>query len=117
MNDDIAEAVERLQLRGGEAISDDVLDNILERNAPKIKPARDAAELKAHLEKKYLEPSQHFSTEWLNKLQQYVTGPIFTWGQPRPLSKAWGRCSGCGTSVLGMTRRIWDPQAEILTVS
>lgn len=72
MTDDISDALERLQLRCGEAISDDVLDNLLQTNAPRVQRTRDPAALKAHLENKYLAPPQHFSAEWLNKLQQYV---------------------------------------------
>lgn len=71
MTDSISEALERLQLYE-ESTKDDPIDDILSKTATHRQRLRDPDELKAHLEKKYLSPSQTFSTEWLNRLQQYV---------------------------------------------
>lgn len=71
MTDSISEALERLQLHE-ESAKDDPIDDILSKTAVHRQRLRDPDELKAHLEDKYLSPSQTFSTEWLNRLQQYV---------------------------------------------
>lgn len=71
MTDSIADALARLQVHE-ESAADDPIDDILSKQAPPHhrQHARDPDQLKAHLEEKYLSPSQNFSTEWLNKLQQ-----------------------------------------------
>lgn len=69
MTDSLSEALERLQLHE-ESAQDDPIDDILNRTAPHRKRRQDPDELKAHLEKKYLSPSNTFSEEWLNSLQQ-----------------------------------------------
>lgn len=71
MTDSISEALERLQLYEKSA-GDDPIDDILSKPTSHRQRMRDPEELKAHLEAKYLSPSQTFSDEWLNKLQQYV---------------------------------------------
>lgn len=71
MTEPITEALERLHLHE-ESAKDDPVDDILSRTAPQRQRLRDPEELKAHLEKKYLSPSQTFSADWLNKLQQYA---------------------------------------------
>lgn len=69
MTDSIAEALEQLHLAEASA-NDDAIDDILERTAPPRQRKPDLDELKRRLEQKYLTPSQTFSTEWLNRLQQ-----------------------------------------------
>lgn len=69
MTNSIAEALEQLHL-AEESTNDNAIDDILERTAPQSQRTPDPEELKRHLEKKYLTPSQTFSTEWLNRLQQ-----------------------------------------------
>lgn len=69
MTGSISEALERLQLHE-ESAKDDPIDDILSRTAPRRQQTQSPDELKAHLEKKYLSPSQTFSEEWLNRLQQ-----------------------------------------------
>lgn len=70
MTNSIAEALERLHLVEVAARDEAAIDDILENRAPRRQRQQDTGELKGHLEKKYLEPSQTFSTEWLNRLQQ-----------------------------------------------
>lgn len=68
MTESISEALDRLQLH--EESTDDPIDDILSKTAPRRQQLQDPKELKEHLEKKYLSPSQTFSTEWLDRLQQ-----------------------------------------------
>lgn len=73
MTGSISEALERLHLveEAAKDTDEQAIDDILERTAPPNRQRRrDPDEIKAHLEKKYLTPSQTFSTEWLNRLQQ-----------------------------------------------
>lgn len=72
MTDDNSEALARLHIYDNDATNDQLIDDILDKAAPQRKRIQDPEQLKAHLEKKYLSPSQTFSTEWLNRLQQYV---------------------------------------------
>lgn len=72
MTEDNSEALARLQLYEKDATDDQFIDGILDKAAGQRKRIQDPDELKAHLEKKYLSPSQTFSTEWLNRLQQCV---------------------------------------------
>jgi antiviral helicase SKI2 len=55
-----------------ETESDNWIDGILEERRPRkrVKPTDD--ERRTQLEEEFLTPSHAFSTEWLNKLQQYV---------------------------------------------
>lgn len=69
MTNSIAEALEQLHLVE-ESANDDAIDDILERTAPHVQRKPDLEELKRRLEQNYLTPSQTFSTEWLNRLQQ-----------------------------------------------
>jgi len=65
----LAEAMQRLHL--ADTSNDDFdIDEILFQQRPRKRVKQDPAELKAELEKKYLTPSNKFSTEWLNRLQQ-----------------------------------------------
>lgn len=73
MTDDTSEALARLHLYGNDVDNDQLIDDILDKAAPQRKRIQDPEELKAHLEKKYLSPSNTFSTQWLNRLQQCVT--------------------------------------------
>ncbi|KAI1177758.1 DSHCT domain-containing protein [Nemania sp. FL0916] len=59
---------------------DNNIDDILFRQRPRKRVKQDPAELKAVLETKYLTPSNTFSTEWLNRLQQ-------RWDSPADLSE------------------------------
>lgn len=68
MTDTISEALQRLQLH--EKTADDPIDDILAKSTPHRQRTQEPQELKDHLEKKYLSPSQNFSTEWLDRLQQ-----------------------------------------------
>lgn len=77
MTNSISEALEQLHL-AEESVNDDAIDDILERTAPHRPRRPDTDELKAQLENKYLTPSQTFSTEWLNRLQQWVAHPPHT---------------------------------------
>ncbi len=81
MASEFAAALQRLQLDDDDIAKLDggTIDDILFRQAPRKRRKQDSNELKAELEKKYLLPSTRFSTEWLNRLQQYAC-PL-----PRPL--------------------------------
>lgn len=72
MTGSISDALERLHLVEETAQGEDPIDDILERTTSALRRQRrqDPEELKANLEKEYLTPSQTFSTEWLNRLQQ-----------------------------------------------
>lgn len=67
---DLASALEKLQISVADT-ADDWIDHILEeqqRPRKRIKP--DQEDLQRELQLKYLTPSNSFSPEWLNKLQQ-----------------------------------------------
>ncbi|KAI3327101.1 DSHCT domain-containing protein [Xylariaceae sp. AK1471] len=64
----LAEAMQKLQF--ADPSSDFNIDDILFQQRPRKRVKQDPTELKAELEKKYLTPSNKFSTEWLNRLQQ-----------------------------------------------
>ena len=67
---ELASALEKLQLNSAET-ADDWIDQLLEEQPrPRKRIKQDREELKLELEKKYLTPSNTFSPEWLNKLQQ-----------------------------------------------
>lgn len=100
MSDSVSEALERLQLRGGEADADNPIDDILDLIAPKRPQVQSQDQLKAHLEKKYLQPSRHFSEDWLNRLQQYVRCPAYP-ATPRPR----GACSVAGLGLQHLDSR------------
>ena len=72
MVDSLIEALERVHLEPNleDARGDDWIDAILEQRRPRKRVKQDEEERKYELEQKYLTPSQSFSTEWLNKLQQ-----------------------------------------------
>lgn len=55
-----------------ETESDSWIDNILEDRRPRKKAKPTDDEQRSRLEELFLTPSHTFSTEWLNKLQQYV---------------------------------------------
>jgi antiviral helicase SKI2 len=61
---------------------DDWIDSVLEEQRPRKRIKQDREALKLYLEQKYLTPSASFSTEWLNKLQQYCPSH-----SPPPLSR------------------------------
>jgi antiviral helicase SKI2 len=52
--------------------SDTWIDSILEETRPRKRVKPSDEERRKELEKTFLEPSQRFGTEWLNRLQQYV---------------------------------------------
>jgi hypothetical protein len=66
----IAEAMKQVSLLDLE--SDNWIDSVLDERRPRkrAKPTED--ELRKQLEEDFLTPSHAFSTEWLNKLQQYI---------------------------------------------
>jgi antiviral helicase SKI2 len=74
MADSLVESLERVHLdsNSGDDTADDWIDSILDSQRPRKRVKQDPEELKRSLEEKYLTPSTSFSTEWLNKLQQYV---------------------------------------------
>ncbi|KAI8627103.1 DSHCT domain-containing protein [Xylariaceae sp. FL1651] len=63
----LEEAMQKLQLAHQPDFN---IDDILFQQRPRKRVKKDPTELKAELEKKYLTPSNKFSTEWLNRLQQ-----------------------------------------------
>ncbi|KAI1825859.1 DSHCT domain-containing protein [Xylaria intraflava] len=65
----LVEAMQNLCL-ASPASNDFNIDDILFQQRPTKRVKQDPAELKAELERKYLTPSNKFSTEWLNRLQQ-----------------------------------------------
>ncbi|KAB5547116.1 NUC185 domain-containing protein [Coniochaeta sp. 2T2.1] len=78
MASDISETMARLQV--SEVNDDQAIDDILFRQAPRKRHKPDPEAIKTALEDKYLAPSQTFSTEWLNRLQQ-------RWDEPTDLSQ------------------------------
>lgn len=73
--DSLSDALERLQLHEASAETDPI-DDILWKAAPPRQQTQNPDRLKEQLEKKYLAPSQTFSAEWLNRLQQLVTASV-----------------------------------------
>ncbi|KAI1164828.1 DSHCT domain-containing protein [Nemania serpens] len=69
----LVEAMRTLHLV--DAANDFNIDDILFQQRPRKRVKQDPVELKAELEKKYLTPSNTFSTEWLNRLQQRWDSP------------------------------------------
>ncbi|KAI1080116.1 antiviral helicase [Whalleya microplaca] len=65
---DLVEAIQKLHISNEQA--DTNIDDILFQQGPRKRMKQDPVALKADLEKKYLSPSNKFSTEWLNRLQQ-----------------------------------------------
>ena len=69
---DLVSVLEKLQLNAADT-ADDWIDQVLEeQQGPRKRIKQDQEELKRELEQKYLTPSKSFTTEWLNKLQQYA---------------------------------------------
>lgn len=68
MTDTISEALQWLRLH--EDSVEDPIDDVLAKSAPRHHRAQEPRELKDRLERKYLSPSQAFSMNWLNRLQQ-----------------------------------------------
>lgn len=67
---DLVSALRKLQLANEQADADFNIDDVLFQQGPRKRAKQDPDELKAELEQKFLTPSQKFSTEWLNRLQQ-----------------------------------------------
>ncbi len=72
---DLVSALQKLHLANEKADADFNVDDFLFQKAPSKRAKQDPAELKAELEQKFLTPSQKFSTEWLNRLQQRWDSP------------------------------------------
>lgn len=70
MTDTLVGALEKVHLSAESA--DYEIDQILDQRLPRKRTKQDNEALKHELEQKYLTPSNTFSTEWLNKLQQYA---------------------------------------------
>lgn len=72
MAEDLVASLEKLNVAASslDDKEDDWIDSILNEQRPRKRVKQDPAELRAHLEKKFLTPSASFSTAWLNKLQQ-----------------------------------------------
>jgi antiviral helicase SKI2 len=68
------------RLAVGDGPDDTAIDDILFRQSPRKRRKPDPEAIKAVLEEKYLAPSQTFSNEWLNRLQQ-------RWEEPTDLSQ------------------------------
>lgn len=70
---DLVEAIQKLHISNN---GDDTnIDDILFQQGPRKKLKQDPIALKAELEQKYLTPSNKFSVEWLNRLQQRWDSP------------------------------------------
>ncbi|KAI0448548.1 DSHCT domain-containing protein [Xylaria acuta] len=69
----LVEAMQRLHLV--DAANGFNIDDMLFQQRPRKRARQDPAELKAALERKYLTPSNTFSPEWLNRLQQRWDSP------------------------------------------
>ncbi|KAL7621649.1 Antiviral helicase ski2 [Parahypoxylon ruwenzoriense] len=65
---DLVEAIQKLHISNTR--DDYAIDDILFQQGPRKRFKRDPTALKAELEQKFLTPSNKFSTEWLNRLQQ-----------------------------------------------
>jgi antiviral helicase SKI2 len=74
MADSLVDALQRVHIsaNSSDSLEDDFIDSILDSTRPRKRVKQSADALKASLEQKYLTPSTSFSTEWLNKLQQYI---------------------------------------------
>ncbi|KAK0749094.1 NUC185 domain-containing protein [Schizothecium vesticola] len=73
MASELSTALEELHL--AEKSSPDTIDDVLFQKVVRRLKKQDPDQLRAELEKKYLEPSPIFSTEWLNRLQQRWDAP------------------------------------------
>ncbi|KAK0726034.1 RNA helicase-like protein [Lasiosphaeris hirsuta] len=73
MSSDLAQAMEKLHVT--EHSEFEAIDDILFHKVSRKPRKEDPDGLRAELEKKYLEPSSTFSTEWLNRLQQRWDAP------------------------------------------
>jgi hypothetical protein len=74
MADTLINSLERVDLdsaSNGNTV-DEWIDSILDSQRPRKRIKQDPDALKRSLEEKYLAPSTSFSTQWLNKLQQYA---------------------------------------------
>ncbi|KAI0111287.1 DSHCT domain-containing protein [Nemania sp. FL0031] len=69
----LVEAMQKLHL--ADPANDFNIDDILFQQRPRKRVKQDPTEIKAQLEKKYLTPSNTFSAEWLNRLQQRWDSP------------------------------------------
>ncbi|KAI1634657.1 DSHCT domain-containing protein [Biscogniauxia mediterranea] len=67
---DLLEAMQKLQLSDHQDDEAFNIDNLLFQQGPRKRFKQDPSELRADLERKFLTPSNTFSTEWLNRLQQ-----------------------------------------------
>ncbi|KAI0172904.1 antiviral helicase [Hypoxylon sp. FL1284] len=65
---DLVEAIQKLHISNTK--EDVTIDDILFQQGPRKRLKQDPAVLKAGLERDFLTPSNQFSTEWLNRLQQ-----------------------------------------------
>lgn len=73
MASELSTALEELHL--AEKSSPATIDDLLFEKIVRRPKKQDPDQLRAELEKKYLEPSSTFSTEWLNRLQQRWDAP------------------------------------------
>ncbi|KAJ1324268.1 antiviral helicase SKI2 [Microdochium nivale] len=67
---DLVEAMQQLHMQSDEQQQDFEVDSLLFQQGPRKKLKQDPAAIKADLEERFLTPSNKFSTEWLNRLQQ-----------------------------------------------
>ncbi|KAK3342106.1 NUC185 domain-containing protein [Lasiosphaeria hispida] len=74
MSSDLTQAMAKLHVAADHG-SFEAIDDILFDKVTREPRKQDPDELRAELEKKYLEPSSTFSTEWLNRLQQRWDAP------------------------------------------
>lgn len=72
MANTLANAMEKVHLDSLalEDKDDNWIDNITQQQRPRKRVKQDPEELKRELEQKFLTPSNSFSIEWLNRLQQ-----------------------------------------------
>lgn len=66
----LVEAMQQLHLHSEEQQQDFEIDELLFQQKPRKKLKQDPAAIKADLEQRFLTPSNKFSTDWLNRLQQ-----------------------------------------------
>lgn len=102
MADSLIEALKRVHISSSDALADDWIDGILDSTRPRKRIKQSPEALKASLEQKYLTPSTSFSTEWLNKLQQYILPSWY-------LCFLRNETDGSGKQTLGYPHRLHFP--------
>ena len=78
--DDLAEVLDAISLgdNSGEPSDDLMIDLVLEQQQPRKRPRRSSEQIKQDIEATFLTPPSHFSTQWLNRLQEPFDLPTRT---------------------------------------